>query len=159
MYFADGAESLKGLLAESGEPIMPLTQYVLDNVVASQTVAQSWQLNCRRDILRAKHNKLLRSAGIDAILCPTFQGVAAVNGDPTHWLYTALWNILDLPALVFPTGLYVDQELDVVDKSYVARNEQDRKEYEKCKLLHQYSAYLEGLSLWPIHYLRLPREV
>jgi amidase len=90
-----------------------------------------YTLNYRREELRAVHSTLLRENGIDAILCLTYQGVADKVGDLTYWLYAALWNILDFPGLVFPAGLKVEQEVDVIDTTYVPRSERGKKEWIK----------------------------
>lgn len=146
-YFADGAKDLLDLLAESGEPILPLTQHVLDNFVEIQTTEQNWKLNYRRDKLRAMYHASLCAAGIDVLLCPSYVGVAPEVGTPTYWLYTALWNVLDLPALVFPTGLKVDQELDVVDKDYKTRSDLEAFEYGKCEFIPS-SAVVGNSTIW-----------
>lgn len=55
-------------------------------------------------------------------------GLCAVLG------YTAQWNLLDYPALVFPTGLQCGPE-DVREEGYEPRNEDDRYNYELCKFV------------------------
>lgn len=47
--------------------------------------------------------------------------------------YTMLWNLLDQPALVFPTGVVVDPELDPIDVEYKPTNSIDQLQYDKCK--------------------------
>lgn len=46
--------------------------------------------------------------------------------------YTMLWNLFDLPALVFPTGLSVDATVDHVEVGYAPKNDFDRSEFAKC---------------------------
>ncbi|GEQ69504.1 hypothetical protein JCM33374_g3176 [Metschnikowia sp. JCM 33374] len=58
-------------------------------------------------------------------------GISALEPETIHyWGYTSLWNILDFPNVVFPTGLQVDTELDAKDTSFQARNDTERYEYE-----------------------------
>jgi hypothetical protein len=75
----------------------------------------------------------MKERGVDVILCPAYIGAAAQLGTGKYWLYTAIWNILDQPAAIFPTGLKVDSELDPVEVSYTPRSRQDEDEYKKCK--------------------------
>ncbi|KDN37510.1 hypothetical protein RSAG8_10109, partial [Rhizoctonia solani AG-8 WAC10335] len=76
------------------------------------TLAQSWAMNVRRDQFRAKALKhwnetALRSKSgrpVDVVLCPVAPTLAPPHGT-TRWIgYTAYWNLLDLPAVVFPFG-------------------------------------------------------
>jgi hypothetical protein len=75
----------------------------------------------------------MKEHGIDVILCPTYIGVASEIGTGQYWRYTAIWNILDQPAIVFPTGLTVDPKTDVLDPTFKPRNTDERREYKKCK--------------------------
>lgn len=52
-------------------------------------------------------------------------------GESHYWNYSAIWNILDLPAVVFPSGVFVDPVLDGVDEGYTGRNEVDEREWRK----------------------------
>lgn len=72
----------------------------------------------------------MKSRGVDFILSPPFNGVAAVLGESHYWNYTAIWNILDQPSAVFPTGLFQDPAVDVVPV-YEPRNEVDEREWRK----------------------------
>jgi Asp-tRNA(Asn)/Glu-tRNA(Gln) amidotransferase A subunit family amidase len=94
-------------------------------------VAENWDLNYQRDIYRDDYHALMKSHGVDFILCPAYVGVASVLGESQYWNYTAIWNILDQPAAVFPSGLYVDPHLDAVDSSYQPRSAEDEREWKK----------------------------
>ncbi|KAK8196059.1 hypothetical protein M8818_007211 [Zalaria obscura] len=52
-------------------------------------------------------------------------GTAPLIDTAKYWGYTSQWNILDYPALVFPTGLSADPKIDGKEASYQPRNEQD----------------------------------
>jgi amidase len=77
----------------------------------------------------------MKERGVDFILCPAYPGVAPEVGTPTYWLYTAIWNLLDQPAIIFPTGLTANPSVDVAETDYKPRSEQDGKEFAKCKSL------------------------
>lgn len=51
--------------------------------------------------------------------------------------YTSHYNVVDYPAIAFPTGLKVDPELDVITpeeaSSYVPLSEDDRVAHEGCE--------------------------
>jgi Asp-tRNA(Asn)/Glu-tRNA(Gln) amidotransferase A subunit family amidase len=88
-------------------------------------------LNCQRDAYRDAYQALMKSRGVDFILCPVYVGAAAVMGESQYWNYTAVWNILDYPGVVFPSGLVVDPELDPVDGGYRTRSDVDAREWAK----------------------------
>lgn len=75
----------------------------------------------------------MKSRDVDFILCPVYVGAAAVMGEAQYWNYTAIWNILDYPGVVFPSGLIVDPELDPVDGGYRPRSEVDAREWAKYR--------------------------
>jgi amidase len=133
-WFADNGVAQKEILDLSGEPYLPLTTWALSHAKDIST-GDLWKYNYERDVIRAEYHKLLKDAGIDFLLGPAFNGVAAVNGTPTYFLYTSLWNFLDKPAAILPSGLKVDQELDKVDTTYKPRNAVEEDEYSRCRRL------------------------
>lgn len=55
LYFADGAQCEKEVLAQSGEPIMPLTQWAFDYSAPEPiSIHRNWELNVERDAYRAE---------------------------------------------------------------------------------------------------------
>lgn len=60
--------------------------------------------------------------------------------DPTRWIvksddhprYTAIWNILDWPGAVFPTGLVVDPALDAIDPNFSSMGPEDSYNFVQC---------------------------
>jgi amidase len=75
----------------------------------------------------------MKERGVDFILSPAYIGVASQLATGKYWLYTAIWNILDQPAAIFPTGLKADPALDPVELDYTPRSKQDEEEYKNCK--------------------------
>lgn len=82
-----------------------------------------------------RYHRLMKERGVDYILCPTYVGVAAELGTAQYWSYTAIWNILDQPAIIFPTGLKADPEIDAIETDYKPRSVTDEREYSKCKYI------------------------
>jgi Asp-tRNA(Asn)/Glu-tRNA(Gln) amidotransferase A subunit family amidase len=133
LYFPDAAASQRALIAETGEPILPLTEWAFQySRSVPLTVAENWELNFQRDVYRDEYHALMKSRGVDFILCPAYVGAAAVLGESHYWSYTAIFNLLDQPAVVFPSGLAVDTTLDAVkDSEYQPRSAIDEREWKK----------------------------
>jgi hypothetical protein len=136
LFSADSPRNLKEALETSGEPILPLTEGVL-NWGNGISVYENWELNYKREILRAQYHGLMQQRGVDVILSPVYVGVAPEHETGTYIGYTSVWNVLDHPAVVIPTGLAVDQDLDVSDTAYRPRSELDAKEQAKCESDHR----------------------
>lgn len=144
------------MLSESGEPARPLSEwafsYGLDRPLTHQ---ESWTLHCQRNAYQDEYQALLKSRGVDFIISPTYPGAAAVMGESHYWNYTAIWNLLDLPSAVFPSGLTVDPELDVLteeDKSYKPRNDEDEREWAKYQGPERYEGVPIGLQIAGRHF-------
>lgn len=134
LYFPDAANSQRTVLSQSGEPLLPLTEWAFAYSRASPlSIPENWALNCKRDAYRDTYHALMKSRDVDFILCPVYVGAAAVMGESQYWNYTAIWNILDYPGVVFPSGLIVDPELDPVDGGYRPRSEVDAREWAKYR--------------------------
>lgn len=53
--------------------------------------------------------------------------------------YTMVWNGLDYPALIIPTGSHVDESVDFKKPPHQFYNDLDKENYELCKLFfHRY---------------------
>lgn len=117
-YNTDGNTAQKKALALSGEPILDLTEKYLtfgpgDN---GHSGVEVQKLAHVRDAGRISYMNQLNARNIDFILSPTFFSVAPRPELASYWGYTNLWNILDFPNVVFPTGLKVDEKSDTVLK-------------------------------------------
>lgn len=76
----------------------------------------------------------MKQKGVDFILCPAYVGAGVLQGGAKYWNYAAVWNVLDQPAAILPSGLRVDKAIDKPEESYQPRNEQDEQEWKACKL-------------------------
>jgi hypothetical protein len=54
--------------------------------------------------MRDKYHRLMREHRLDALLTPVGPTPAPLIGTAKYWRYTSIFNILDWPAAVFPTG-------------------------------------------------------
>ncbi|KAK6084366.1 acetamidase [Seiridium cupressi] len=137
LYWPDGGEEVLGLLEQSGEPILPLTKFIIQEqqTVKKLDMAGLFQLCARRDEYRERYARHWNKTGeldgreVDVILCPPSFGAAMPHDQSRYWGYTSQWNLLDYPGAVFPVST-VNQEKDKRDDGYVPKNEQDKMCYE-----------------------------
>ncbi|KAJ3770375.1 amidase signature domain-containing protein [Lentinula raphanica] len=116
LYFIDGGASVRARAAATGEPLCPLTEWVITLPgVKDYTSHQLWELCLERDALRAKYYSHWNSQNIDVLLCPVQYGAAQPLQTTKYWGYTSAFNCVDFPAAVFPTGLRANAALDPKD--------------------------------------------
>lgn len=162
LYFGDGGREEIEAIDASGEPWRPLSKLIIkDNPFVKPdglTVKELWDVTMQREGYRAAYARHWNSVNtglpgpekdendlpepltdgvednmVDVILAPVGPGCAPPLDCGRYWGYTAQWNLLDYPALVFPTGLQCSAE-DKVEEGYEPRNEQDKYNYELCEL-------------------------
>lgn len=161
LYFGDGASEEQEAIAKSGEPWRPLSDFIIKENphVKALTVPEVWDLTIERETYKAKYTRHWNSIGtgipgpddnsasalpdvltddavdkmVDVVLCPTGPGCAPLLDCSRYWAYTTQWNLLDYPALIFPSGLQCSPAEDKVDTSYKPRNEKDKYNHELCK--------------------------
>jgi hypothetical protein len=85
-----------------------------------------------RDAFRFGFLQHFEGANVDVVLSLPGAGPANKLNTSTYWSYTALWNLLDYPAGVFPTGLAV-LETDVPDAPYEFWSEEDEMVWKTCE--------------------------
>ncbi|KAK6538563.1 hypothetical protein TWF694_010142 [Orbilia ellipsospora] len=136
LYFADGATEEKQAIQNSGEPILPLSEWILTqpNVpkAPGHTVQDLWNLTRKRDDFRKEYLARWLNAGIDVLLCPVGPGVAPRLGTARYWGYTSLWNLLDYPAAVFPVSQV--GSADKVEWEYAKKSVTNEKDVANIKL-------------------------
>lgn len=143
MYFPDGAAQTSAAIDASSEPWRPMSKFIIkDNPhVQSRTITSVWEATMAREAYRtayaaqwnATSTSPVASTGelpgmVDVILCPVGPGAAPLLETARYWGYTAQWNILDYPAVVFPVTRVGMQ--DAAERDYVPRNELDRYNHE-----------------------------
>lgn len=110
----------------------PLTEWAL-NYSKEITISDNWKFNVAREAYRREYHAVMKERGVDVILCPTYPGVGVLQGQAHYWNYTAIWNILDQPAVVFPTGMAADKNVDTFDAEYKPMSPEDEQEWKACK--------------------------
>ncbi|KAF8323776.1 amidase [Clavulina sp. PMI_390] len=138
LYFLDGGEEYMETLAEGQEQPTPSFGWIHSLIEGAPplTARQTWRLNGERERLRQRAlmhwnaTKARTSTGrpVDAILCPTFPTVAAPHDTTRWWGYTAHWNLVDYPAVIFPTGrrVTVADYLDTDESLPEGRNDAEK---------------------------------
>lgn len=130
-YNYDGNVAQKKALASSGEPLTDLSEvYLTFGCGDAGLSGKGVQDICfTRDLNRVQYMQMMNDEGISFILSPAYVSVASKPEVIKYWGYSGLWNILDFPNVIFPTGMKVDAELDKVDMSFVPRNDIEKYEY------------------------------
>ncbi|EIW77312.1 amidase [Coniophora puteana RWD-64-598 SS2] len=127
LYYEDGGKTLRRMLADGEENILPLSEWVISPpYVKDHDATAIWELHARRERFRRAYSDHWRSQGCDVVLCPPFPGVAARHDTSTYWGYTAIWNLVDYPGVVFPTGLTAEPSIDIaMEDSVVSISDAD----------------------------------
>lgn len=134
LLYPDGGADARRPIEASGEPILPLINWITVDQPESKerTIHEYWKLVTQREIYRAKYaahwNSTANDDGqeVDVILCPAGPGAASLHDTARYWPYTSHWNLLDYPAVIFPSGIYVDPAKDPKDPQYEPMNDQDK---------------------------------
>ncbi|KIY43132.1 amidase [Fistulina hepatica ATCC 64428] len=113
LYFVDGGASVRARVNANGEPLLSLTEFAITRPrVRDHTASQLWEMNIERETLRGEYLEHWNSQNVDFVLCPVGPGPAPELGTAKYWAYTSVWNFVDYPAAVLPTGLFADPQLD-----------------------------------------------
>lgn len=140
LYFPDGGQRYLDEFDESGEYALPLTQHAFDEAKKSGKIQlgniDTSALKQEREDYQREHDAVMEERGVDFILGPAYVGAGALQGSEKYSHYTSVWNILDLPSVVLPSGLRCDKAADIRDESYSPRSDVDEAEWRACKYLY-----------------------
>ncbi|RKU48799.1 hypothetical protein DL546_006035 [Coniochaeta pulveracea] len=103
-YWPDGQQAVESHLKKTGEPMFPLTKWIIrdaqyDELPASGVLAQ----RVERDRFRCEFAEHWTGQDVDVVIGPVYVGPATEHDTAFHWNYTAFWNYVDYPGVVFPT--------------------------------------------------------
>lgn len=126
IYFDDGGKTIRRMLKEGGEDALPLTNWVISPpYTKDHTAAEVWELHDKANQFRHAYSDHWNRFGIDVLLCAPFPGTANPHDTAKYWGYTAIWNLLDYPGFVFPSGLKADPAVDVVQQPFAPMSAAD----------------------------------
>ena len=105
-YSLDNTKTFKKFIDDSGEPMIPsLTKhYWTVNKKEQFSLEEVFDLNVAAGGYAAAWNSVWVDNQLDVILCPSAQTTAVVHDDFGVPIYTAVWNLLEYPAIVLPVG-------------------------------------------------------
>lgn len=137
LYFEDGGQDTRSTVEGTGEPLCPQTEWVISNGnVKPLDMHELWHWNLQKQKYRKDYLAHWQLSGApDAVIAPVFPGPACKHRTARYWGYTAQWNLLDYPAIVFPVTK-VDTELDKPVVGYKPLNDMDEfvyKEYDSAE--------------------------
>lgn len=114
LYFTDGGERIKRETSRTGEPILPLTKWIMDGAQDMKAIDVA-ALVRQREAYRYAYAQYWNKQNIDVMLCPPYPGPAPQLGTSKYWAYTAIFNLTDYPGAVLPTPWSVESS-DVPQK-------------------------------------------
>ncbi|KAL1303077.1 hypothetical protein AAFC00_006521 [Neodothiora populina] len=129
-YFLDGAQEYRDMTGPS-DPAVPIIKWLVDEAGERCTLEDSWQCNRDRDYLRTCYAEQWRSMGIDAILCPANASAASAHGESRYWGYTSVFNVLDLPGVVFPVTCVKETDTRASTLPIMSPKDQEYRDYYK----------------------------
>lgn len=118
MYYPDAGLNTKQALAETGEPMHPLTKTVLSPMTSDfdnptgpekeQTATEIILQRMKREQYRCDFVESWNAQDVDVVIAPCFVGPASKHDSAFYWNYTALWNFVDYPGIVVPSPIRVE---------------------------------------------------
>lgn len=96
----------------TGEPWHPLSDWIIKDVKGERerTGSEVNELRFARDTYRSEFAMDWNRQDVDFVLCPVFVGPASAHDTAFYWNYTALFNYVDYPGIVFPTPIRAGKE-------------------------------------------------
>jgi amidase len=107
MYWPNGGKAERETMNSTGEPIHPLTEWILKDVDASRelTATEVSQMRHERDKFRMDFAASWEAQDVDIVIGPAFVGPACAHDTGLYWTYTSLYNLVDYPGVVVPTPI------------------------------------------------------
>jgi amidase len=147
LYITDGGKADSNIISRSGEPWLPLTEWIIkqNQCVKDLTREELEYWLEEREEYKIEYNQAWNTTGIwndengqwenavDVIICPVGPGVATRHRTAKYWPYTAIWNLLDYPALSFPHGTS-DKSKDLKQGREKYMSGLDEDNWELCRL-------------------------
>lgn len=137
LCFPDGGQRYLDEFDDSGEPALAATRHTFGMGKKTDrippTAYDTSALSRERERFQREHDDLMKERGVDFILGPAYVGAGALQGGAKYPHYTAIWDLLDVPSVVLPSGLRCDKEVDVKGETYNPRSDVDKKAGRACK--------------------------
>ncbi|KAF2173699.1 hypothetical protein M409DRAFT_61989 [Zasmidium cellare ATCC 36951] len=129
MFSLDGSKFIQNLLASGGEPEVRSVRNINLAGIPSANLEDYFKLNAARSRIQQVYHNLWLDNRLDAIVLPPAPTTATPLDQWGPISYTALWNLLDYPAVIIPTGKV--QPVDEADSvEHAIHGERDRRNYQ-----------------------------
>ncbi|KAF3909051.1 Acetamidase [Orbilia brochopaga] len=132
LYFVDGGQQEYWEMEKTGEPVLPLSKWILTqpNVPAppGYRIQELWNWTDAASAYKSTYSAKWLAAGIDVLLCPVGPSVAPRLGTAKYWGYTSMFNLIDYPAAVFPVSKVDEKDNGVWN--YTPVGEKDKANFE-----------------------------
>lgn len=103
-YWPDGRKAVEAHLTKVGEPMFSLTDWITKDAPMDELPASGvLQQRLERDTFRCEFAEHWTAQDVDVVIGPVFVGPATEHDTAFYWNYTAFWNYVDYPGVVFPT--------------------------------------------------------
>lgn len=123
---------VQALIKSGKEPLVESVKKVDLAAIPAASMETYFQLNAARHRIQEVYRKLWIENGLDALIMPPAPHTAVPFDTWGPITYTTLWNLLDYPAVIIPTGKV--QPSDAADSIDNAKyGEQDAAMYRLCK--------------------------
>ncbi|KAF2220356.1 amidase [Elsinoe ampelina] len=129
LYSADENKYIQSLISSTQEPFVPsVVKKDLPNT-PPMDIKKLFELNASRHKIQAKYHRLWLQHSLDAVLLPAAPHTAMPFDEWLSVSYTCLWNLLDYPACIIPTGKVksTDKKDDISTAKY---GDMDKQTYQ-----------------------------
>lgn len=130
---------VQDLIKQGGEPEVESVRRTNLASIPGATLQDYFELNAARSRFKAAFQKFWLQSRIDALLYPSAPTTATPLDEWKCITYTALWNLLDYPAVIIPTGKVCETDsADGIENAVFGA--EDKQNYSMCKSTDQYSS-------------------
>lgn len=146
-FRAEGGAAVQSIMEASGEHADWVKGLSHTDASWNKTVKELWQLQAQRTAWATELLQRMREVAggkkFDALVSPVAAEVTTGHDAFHHIFYTGCWNLMDMPAVVFPVpGMKVEKELDRKDEGFKG------KELEEEDVWAQYNVEnVEGMPI------------
>jgi len=119
------------LIKSTGEPLIASVEKLGLLAGKPKTMGEYFELNRKRQDLARAYSKFWSNNNLDAIIMPPAPHTAVPENTWATSSYTALWNLLDYPSFVLPTGTTNETDVDGSKREFYSAF--DEKLYKLCK--------------------------
>lgn len=118
-FFEEDGDDIRRKCAEGGEPVLPLTDWIIDQVAANEKVVGKTVQDRKvaRDEFRQEYRAHWNKSGVDVVVAPVTAGCAPVQGTSKYWGYTCIWNLLSHASIALPGAALIGEANSVEDLS------------------------------------------